>query len=124
MTENPYIVHGTMNSAQAWQEGYEAGRASRDAEVEAAKRSKDAFIEAVIGQRDSEAEENNALRARLADREKLDTIESALDAERKAGELVGAIEILQRMVTGWGMVSKESVFAELDRLRAEKAKLG
>ncbi len=54
------------------------------------------------------------------------TIESALNAERKAGEIDGQIKTLEwvrRAGDDWRPFTIDTITAELDRLRAEKAKL-
>ncbi len=58
----------------------------------------------------------------------VDAIESALNAERKAGELDGKIKALEwaqrRVEHGGAMAFLVQTDDKLDRLRAEKAKLG
>ncbi len=54
-------------------------------------------------------------------------IESALNAEHKAGELEGQIRTLEwvrREGDDWQPFTRDTITAELDRLRAEKEKLG
>ncbi len=57
----------------------------------------------------------------------IDRIESALNAEHKAGELDGqikALEWVRREGDDWRPFTRDTITAELARLRAEKAKLG
>ncbi len=54
-------------------------------------------------------------------------IEAALNAERKAGEIEGqikALEWVRRAGDDWRPFTRDTITAELDRLRAEKEKLG
>ncbi len=54
------------------------------------------------------------------------TIESALNAERKAGEIEGqikALEWVRREGDDWRPFTRDTITAALDRLRAEKEKL-
>ncbi len=57
----------------------------------------------------------------------VDNIESALNDARKAGEIEGqikALEWVRREGDDWQPFTRDTIAAELDRLRAEKAKLG
>ncbi len=67
MTDNPYRTDPSLAWSHrlredVWDEGYEAGRASRDAEVEAMRAVRDGAVIAIDGLRAQLAEKEAALR--------------------------------------------------------------